>query len=50
MFIHLKKSKFNKLHRFLDVVCGLAHSIALTEDKHVYSWGAANGKLGHGDR
>jgi len=34
----------------VDSACGWDHSLAVTKDGHVYTWGAGtNGKLGHGD-
>ena len=37
--------------RVVGVACGEFHSLALTDEGHVYSWGAgAFGELGHGDR
>jgi len=35
--------------RFIDIGCGLDHSMALTEDGRIYSWGyGTEGQLGHG--
>ncbi|XP_052092114.1 uncharacterized protein LOC127728604 isoform X1 [Mytilus californianus] len=37
-------------HHIISVVCGLFHTLALTNDNQVYSWGwGVHGQLGHGD-
>ena len=38
------------LTRVVDVACGVYHTLALTADANVYSWGWGNdGRLGHGE-
>uniref|UniRef100_A0A453NIV4 Uncharacterized protein n=1 Tax=Aegilops tauschii subsp. strangulata TaxID=200361 RepID=A0A453NIV4_AEGTS len=38
------------LQKIAQVACGWRHTLALTENKNVFSWGrGASGQLGHGE-
>ncbi|XP_061346881.1 ultraviolet-B receptor UVR8-like [Gastrolobium bilobum] len=42
--------KFPHDQKVVQISCGWRHTIAVTENKNVYSWGrGANGQLGHGE-
>jgi alpha-tubulin suppressor-like RCC1 family protein len=40
-----------KLEEWMQIVCGLYHTVGLTKNGEVFTWGLSNyGQLGHGDK